>query len=251
LAIFVPNTIFFMRRSYFLLLSVLCLFLSSCNMFGERIHGNGNVKSVTRQADHFSSVSVRSNINLHIKQDSSWSVRIEADENLLELIETEVHGGLLEIKVAKSYELEPSRSINVFVTAPEFTGLRASGSSEIQSDSKITTEGTLDIHISGASSITLDLKSPRVEAELSGASKATLRGETKDFSLRGSGASEFMCFELMAENTDVNVSGASNGDVFASIKLEADASGASNVRYKGNPTVNSNTSGAGSVNRSN
>ena len=220
-------------------------------MFGERKHGNGNVKSVTRQADHFNSVSVRSNINLHIKQDSAWSVRIEADENLLEFIETEVHDGMLEIKVAESYELEPSRSINVFVTAPEFAVLKASGASDIQSDSKITGSGTLDIDISGASNITLDLKSPRVEAELSGASKATLRGETKDFSLRGSGASGFMCFELMAENTDVDVSGASNGDVFASVNLKADASGASNVRYKGSPTVSSNTSGAGSVSRSN
>jgi hypothetical protein len=240
-----------MKRSSFLLLSLLSLFLSACDMFGERIHGNGNVKSVTRQADHFNSVSVRSNINLHIKQDSAWSVRIEADENLLEFIETEVHSGLLEIKVAKSYELEPSRSINVYVTAPEFTGLTASGSSEIASDSKITASDKLDIDISGASNITLDLKSPRVEAELSGASKATLRGETKDFTLRGSGASEFMCFELMAENTDVDVSGASNGDVFASVKLKADASGASNVRYKGKPTVSSNTSGAGSVSSSN
>jgi hypothetical protein len=240
-----------MKRSFFLLLSLLSLFLSACDMFGERIHGNGNVKSVIRQADHFNSVSVRSNINLHIKQDSAWSLRIEADDNLLELIETEVHDGLLEIKVAESYELEPSRSINVFVTAPEFAVLKASGASDIQSDSKITGSGTLDIDISGASSITLDLKSPRVETELSGASKATLRGETKDFSLRGSGASEFRCFELMAENTDVDVSGASNGDVFASVNLKADASGASNVRYKGSPTVSSNTSGAGSVSRSN
>jgi hypothetical protein len=240
-----------MKCSSLLLLSLLSLFLSACNMFGERIHGNGNVKSVTRQADHFNIVSVRSNINLHIKQDSAWSVRIEADENLLELIETQVHDGLLEIKVAQSYELEPSRSINVFVTAPEFAGLKASGASEIKSDSKITTSGTLDIDVSGASNIKLDIKSPRVKAELSGASKATLRGETKDLSLRGSGASEFMCFELMAENTDVDVSGASNGDVFASVKLKADASGASNVRYKGNPTVTSNTSGAGSVNSSN
>lgn len=240
-----------MKRSFFLLLSLLSLFLSACNMFGERMHGNGNVKSVTRQADHFSSVSVSSNINLHIKQDSGWSVRVEADENLLEFIETEVNGSVLEIKVAKSFELEPSRSINVYVTAPEFAGLKASGASEIKSDAKITASGTLDIDVSGASNIILDLKSPRVEAELSGASKATLRGETKDFSLRGSGASEFMGFELMAENTDVDVSGASNGDVFASVNLKADASGASNVRYKGSPTVSSNTSGAGSVSKSN
>jgi hypothetical protein len=65
--------------------------------------------------------------------------------------------------------------------------------------------------------------------------------------MHGSGASEFRCFDLMAESADVNVSGASNADVFASVNLKAEASGASNIRYKGKPSVSSNTSGAGNV----
>ena len=105
----------------------------------------------------------------------------------------------------------------------------------------------MDIDVSGASEINLEVKAPRIKAGLSGASKGTFRGETKDVSLHGSGASEFRAFDLMAENSDVDVSGASNADVFASVNLKAEASGASNIRYKGKPSVSSNTSGAGNV----
>lgn len=240
-----------MKRIFFFLLSLLSLFFSACNSFGERVHGDGNVQSVNRPSREFNGVVVNSNINLHIRQDSDWSVKLVTDNNLMDLIETEVHGDILEIKVRNNYNLDPSKSIDAYVTAPEFRRLSASGASEIESETKIVSSGTMDIDISGASNINLDLKAPRVKAGLSGASKATLRGETKDISLNGSGASQFRCFELMAENADIDVSGSSDADVFASVNLKAESSGASNVRYKGSPSVNSNTSGAGSVARAN
>jgi hypothetical protein len=240
-----------MKRSFFLLLSLLSLFFSACDTFGERIEGNGNVQSVSRPSGRFSGVQVSSNINLHIKQDSIWSVRIVTDDNLMDLIETTVHDNVLHIEVQDNYNLEPSKSVDVYVTAPEFRRIGASGATEVTSENKIVSSGTFDIDVSGASNITIDLKAPRVEAGISGASKATLRGETRDISLNGSGASEFRCFELLAENADIDVSGSSNADVYASVSLKAEASGASDVRYKGSPTVNANTSGAGSVAKAN
>jgi hypothetical protein len=236
-----------MKRIFFFVLSLLSLFLSACNIFGERVHGNGNIKSETRQTGHFNSVDVSNNINLHIRQDSGWSVRVETDENLMEFIQVSESNGLLTVEVRDHFNLDPSKNIDVFVSAPKFTGLAASGASEIMSDARIESTDAMDIDITGASEITLEIKAPRIKAGLSGASKATFRGESKDVSFHGSGASEFRCFELMAENSDVNVSGASNADVFASVNLKAEASGASNIRYKGKPSVSSNTSGAGNV----
>ena len=43
------------------------------------------------------------------------------------------------------------------------------------------------------------------------------------------------------------MSGACDAEVFASVKLDVNASGASHVKYKGNATVTRNVSGAGSV----
>ncbi|MDP9229574.1 MAG: DUF2807 domain-containing protein, partial [Bacteroidota bacterium] len=98
---------------------------------------------------------------------------------------------------------------------------------------------------------TLNLGAPKINADISGASHIELQGESKDVTIESSGASHANCMELMAENVQVDVSGASNAEVYASIKLDAEASGAGNVRYKGNAAVSQRTSGAGSVSKVN
>ncbi|MEO5562502.1 MAG: hypothetical protein ABIR18_03685, partial [Chitinophagaceae bacterium] len=66
-----------MRRLLFFLVSTISFLLSSCHFFGEEIGGNGNVISETRQASSFTIVDVGGAIDLHVKQDSTYSVRIE------------------------------------------------------------------------------------------------------------------------------------------------------------------------------
>jgi hypothetical protein len=72
-------------------------------------------------------------------------------------------------------------------------------------------------------------------------------GETKDFRVDCSGASKAKCFELLTETTYVDLSGASDAQVFASIKIDAHISGAADLKYKGNATVTQDVSGAGSI----
>ncbi|MBL0130494.1 MAG: DUF2807 domain-containing protein [Chitinophagaceae bacterium] len=72
-------------------------------------------------------------------------------------------------------------------------------------------------------------------------------GDTKDFSVQGSGSTDINCFELFAENTKVELSGAGDAEVFASVKLDVHVSGAADVKYKGNANVSQEVSGAGSV----
>jgi Putative auto-transporter adhesin, head GIN domain len=75
-----------------------------------------------------------------------------------------------------------------------------------------------------------------------------MKGQTRDFRLRLSGAGKARCYDLMSENTSVDISGAGSAEVFASVALDADVSGAGSVRYKGNAArVNQQVSGAGSV----
>ena len=48
----------------------------------------------------------------------------------------------------------------------------------------------------------------------------------------------------------MDISGAGSAEVYASVKLDAEVSGAGTVRYKGNATnVSQHVSGAGSVNK--
>jgi hypothetical protein len=94
----------------------------------------------------------------------------------------------------------------------------------------------------------MEVEAPKVTADISGSGTIDLKGQTKDFDLGLSGAAKARCFDMMAENTEVDISGAGSADVYASVKLDADVSGAGSVKYRGGAAqVNQHVSGAGSV----
>ena len=233
----------------FLLLLLTVFILSSCNYFGgKRVRGNGNITTKEHRTGTFHSVDVGGAIHVYVKQDSAMQpVKVETDENLQDLVEIVERNGVLYISTENHFNLSPTRDVKVYVAAPHFRGLAVSGASWIRSENKLMSNETFELGASGASEIKLELKAPRINAETSGASDITLSGETKDLNLQGSGASHFRCIDLLTENTTVGVSGASSADVFASVKLDVEASGASGVKYRGAAAVNQNLSGASSV----
>lgn len=221
---------------------------SSCRyVTGKRIKGSGNVITQTRTFSGFTGVDVSNAIELFVKQDSVFSTKVEADDNLQQYIIIEQDGSTLRIKQQNNTNLDATGKIKVYVTAPLFKSLDASGACYIKSENVLTSTDAIDMDVSGASNAELELKAPKVSAEMTGASSLKLKGQTKDLYIEGAGASHAKCFELLSENANVDVAGASSAEIFASVKLKADASGASDVRYKGNMEVSQSTSGAGSV----
>lgn len=235
-------------KRIFILAVFSVLFFSSCReVFGKRIRGNGTVKTENRSAGQFDGVHVSGSIDVFVRQDSAASIRVEADENLQEYIIIENDGGMLEIHQKSGINLKPSRAIKVFVSSPVFTHFKASGACDIFGENKITSTEEISIDLTGASDIKMDLKAPKIDANVSGAGTISLRGETRDFLADGSGSTDIKCFDLLAENVDVEISGAGDAEVFASVKLDVRVTGAADVKYKGNATVNQKVSGAGSV----
>lgn len=221
---------------------------SSCSFFGgERIRGNGVIKTENRTAGSFNSVHVSGNADVYVKQDSVFSISVESDENLMEYILTNIDGNTLEIRPRDRANLKPSRSIKVYVSGPSLRNFEASGACDIFSENKIMSAESISIQLSGASDVKMDIMAPSIKVDLSGAGTVTLSGQTKDFKVDGSGSTDIKCFDLLSENTDVELSGAGDAEVYASIKLDVRVSGAADVKYKGSPTVNQNISGAGSV----
>lgn len=237
-----------MKRALALIPAITAIFLTSCD-FGERIRGNGNIQTESRNVSTFHSIEVGGAIDVYIKQDSISGVRVVADENLLSYVKIESNGERLSIRTQRGVNLDGTQGVKVYVSGPTFSHLEASGASNIYGETRITNTGKIGLHATGASSIRLDVDAPSLEADITGASDMTIRGSTKDISVDCSGASKFRGFELMTESADVDASGASHAEVFASVKLEADASGASNIKYKGNASVNRSESGASNVSK--
>ena len=223
--------------------------LTSCNdIFSKPVRGNGHIITETRTPGAFKNVSVSGNINIYVTQDSVPGVKVVADENLMKYIAITSDGNTLEVHPRDNYNLHASNeAIKVFVSGKDFSHFSASGACDIFSTNQVQSTGTISYDLSGACDVTMDVQAPKVEAEMSGAGSIKLKGSTRDFKVSGSGSTDVKCYDLLAENTTIEISGAGDAQVFASVKLDVHVSGAGTVKYKGNATVSQEVSGAGSV----
>lgn len=237
-----------MKKIYFLSL-IAFLGLFSCRFLGKRIHGNGNIKTADRSVSSFKEVEANGNIKLIVTQGDLKPVRIETDENLLSYIEVIQEGDRVIIQPRNGVNLIPSGDLNVYVTSPTYKSIEVSGSSDIVGQNKITSPDELTLSASGAGDIQMEVDAPKVTAGISGSGSVKLKGQVRDFDVDLSGAGHAYCYDLLTENTTVEISGAGSAQVYASVKLKASVSGAGNISYKGNASVSQEISGAGSVNK--
>ena len=110
--------------------------------------------------------------------------------------------------------------------------------------------GDLDINQSGASDLKGKIDVNKLSVDLSGASDMTVTGTVTQLDVEASGASDFRGYDLVTETCNATASGASDIKVTVNKELSAHATGASDVRYKGNGVIRDlKSSGSSSVSK--
>jgi len=222
---------------------ILLLLIASCNVIGEK--GNGNILRQERKVAAFTGIDVSGAFNVTLTQGTTQSVIIEADDNLLDLIKTEVKGNTLEIDTREP--IHSAKSLKIFITFTDLSSIEVSGAVDVASQGRLKLTD-LSFDGSGATDSKLDLDVQKLKIDCSGGSKIRLSGMAKDVDVDVSGAVDLFAFELPAENYKISISGAGKAEVNVSKSLNVDISGAATVRYKGSPEKNvQDISGAGSV----
>lgn len=230
----------------FLLLSA--FLYPSCDFVGgERVRGNGNLKTEDRQAANFTSVSSFGEYDVYLSQGASYSVRIEAEDNLLPYIETQVDGDVLKIRTKDGYWLSNTTNLKVYVSAPAFTKVKTFGSGNIFSQGKLNNTSAIELEVAGSGDIKVDLNAPEVRADLQGSGNINLGGETRSFTGSILGSGDIRAGELKSESANVDITGSGNAEVYASVKLDVDIKGSGDVKYRGAAQISSNVAGSGSV----
>jgi hypothetical protein len=214
---------------------------------GSRIRGSGNLVTREENVRDFDRVEASSAFALDISQGSTYSVVVEADDNLIEYVEVTRRGSILEIGLKSGPRSMTNVTLGATITMPELAGVHLSGACHATIDG-FQGEGELDIDLSGASWVTGDIEAGRVRIEVSGASHVDLRGSGEDLRAYVSGASSADLADFPVGDAEIEVSGASQATVNVRGRLDADASGASQVFYEGNPTLGTiRTSGSSTV----
>ena len=224
------------------------LFLSACNLNIGGIKGNGNVQQKNLNLSGFEGIDAGGIFNIRLKQ-GAFSVVAETDENLLPHIQATVKSGTLHLNTEKS--LNPTERLGVIITMPSVKEIEMSGASFLITEGSFNADKKVKVKLSGASNSQLDITAPEITYSLSGASEAETRGKAGFIEVDASGSSRFNGQAAIYEEMNARLSGSSEADVQVSDKLKVNASGASELRYTGNPSVQSDLSGSASVSRKN
>jgi hypothetical protein len=183
---------------------------------------------------------------IDIKQGTEYKVSANGAPRDLKNLEAVLHGRTLTVRFASSY-LNPSKMrIRLSVVMPTLRGL------DLNQETSTTVEGfndldALDLSVAGESKAKLKITARKMRLNVSGESEVSLTGETQELTGVVSGASEVWGFNFEIANARLNVTDNSNAHVLVTKALLAEATGSSNVRYRGGARLQASTSATSSV----
>lgn len=243
-------------------LSTLCILPTACHV----IDGSGVSATESRQPGDFDSVSNETLVDVAATYAAEQSVAVTCDDNLLEYIRAEVHGGELRIRTEAGVNLMPNTDCRVDITTPTLRELTASGSGDTWANGafpdlvamsgsgsgdveasggsfpleEVSTSGSGDIYVS-------QIHSACVELDTSGSGTIFAAGAVDCALLESSGSGGIDALELTAREAEIEVSG--SGDVRLTVTghAEVDISGSGDVLLAGGATVESDSSGSGEL----
>ncbi|GAO41243.1 head GIN domain-containing protein [Flavihumibacter petaseus] len=234
-------------RTY-LLAAVLLVSLNACVLdFGKRVKGDGHVVTQNRQPAAFSRVEQRGSFDVVLQSGANHEVRIEAEENIAEHIETDTEGGVLVIRTRKGFNLQPTKDIRITVIAPGYKGIQSNGSGNISGSGMLRGDGSLEVSTRGSGDINIQVTVPELKAESMGSGNITLSGQSNHTELSTTGSGNLVAENLEAEKVSVDIRGSGNASVNASKELEIDIKGSGDVSYRGNPAIRTDIKGSGNL----
>ena len=217
--------------------------------FGGGMPGSGTVKTETRSAKDFTVIAIEYPAEIIVQQGASESVKVEADDNLLPQLSTEVRDGRLIIENKErdwSKRVNSSETLVITITVKDLREIDFSSAGALDVKGLKTDELTLVL--SGAGEVNLnELDVQKIDIVLSGAGDIRADGTADEMNLRISGFGSFDGKDLETLTAEVSITGAGDATVRVKDDLTATVSGAGSIDYYGSPRVDQNISGAGSV----
>ncbi|MBE0661890.1 MAG: DUF2807 domain-containing protein [Bacteroidales bacterium] len=209
------------------------------------IRGKGTVFTETRNTPDFISVDLRVPATVTITQADNISVEVKTFDNLLPEILTYVNGSTLIIENDHCLNVR-NDDIEVFISAPDFSKLKVSGSGEIISTNMLDV-ADIDLNLSGSGSIDVGLITAMANSRVSGSGSIWIEGEAYEHNIEISGSGNIYSFPFYTERTNITVSGSGNCEVRVSDRLDVNISGSGVVKYKDYPDISSVITGSGKI----
>jgi hypothetical protein len=203
---------------------LIALLAGACGSDIEGIRGSGDVQSDERAVSGFDEILLEGGGSIFVDVSGTESLTIEAENNLLPLLSSEVKGTRLELRTRES--ISPTEPIVYTIGAVAFEGISIVGSGDLVATN-------------------LDCNAFNASVAGSGDFDLTGRCDRLDLSITGSGDFAGDSFEVGA--ADIEISGSGDVVVNATDELVVRITGSGDVAYLGDPSTDIDIAGSGDV----
>jgi hypothetical protein len=238
-----------MKSLKYLMIAVICLAVNASlnGQIRKTVYGNKTVVSKERPAERFSGISVSSGVDVFLRQGDAEKIEVEADENLHDYILTENKNGNLQVYT--NANIREAKMKRVYVTMRDIKSVRTSSAGDIIGITPVKGD-FLELSASSAGNIKLEVYVKEIKANISSSGDITISGEADILNAVLSSAGDLNAFELAVKEADISASSAGDAEINVSERLNARASSAGDINYKGNPKyVDTHSSSAGGIRR--
>jgi hypothetical protein len=215
------------------------------------ITGSGNVARVDRRVSGFTAVALEGSGEVAITQGASEGLTIEAEDNLLPLITSEVRDGVLGLDFNRADwrdVIKPTKPIRFLVSVRDLSALDLAGSGTIQAGA--LQAPNLAVTLSGFGDVTLDeLRGESLKATLDGSGNITAAGQIERLEIFLTGSGKVNADNLESQSATVSLGGSGDVTLWVRSQLDVSISGSGTVNYFGTPTIGKrDITGSGDIN---
>ncbi len=193
----------------------------------DRVEGSGHLETRSFDLKDFDAIRIDGVFEIEVTAGEDYSVELEAEDNLLDLIIVEVRRGELILDIDDDFDIETDESIRLVISMPALVEIEGNGVYELRATG-------------------LDNEKTAIYAQ--GVGNIELSGRTEDLRVQCAGVGNIDLRDLVAQNADVRVEGVGDAYVNVEQELRARVSGLGEIEYAGHPeSVDDRVDGFGSI----
>jgi hypothetical protein len=226
---------------------ILGLLLFSCQFdINSGVRGNGNVTTEERSLDgDFDEIKVSRGLDVYLTQSNTESISVQADENLHDIIITEIEDNVLKIYADKN--IKNSKSQKIMVSFDNISKITATSGSDVFSTNTITVD-KLTLKTTSGADMELDVNAETIDCKSTSGSDLKLSGITNNLYAEATSGSDIKATDLKANICNAKATSGADIKVTTKDRLHATATSGGNIKYSGNPKQVEKTDGvSGSI----
>jgi len=231
-----------MRKNLFLMLAVVAMSFSTMAQKNDkyddkdRIEGSGNVITKDINVKSFDELNASGVFNLLLSQGDKESLKIEADDNLMDLFIIENEGSTLKIKMKKNSNFNSKKQLKVYVTFKTLKSMDLGMVGGTSSDEKLKfTDLKLKNQSVGSVSLNMTLQTLNMENQSVGSVK--LEGSAENAVVKNNSVGSINAGNFVVQKMDIENNGVGSATVNAEKELKYSDSFLGKVSNRGNATV--------------